>query len=184
MIARRGGKNSTQKSFEIFLKIFSNQNFSNFRSNTLTIRQKYEILEQLEQGKSVPWICSQYCIGRTTVYDFIKRKQEILAYIEKSSPDERRKTFKKSNYPDVEENMIKWCESLENFTKQDFFENCKMNFSRVKNSSSPFCGSWSWCKRFFDRHPQFKGKLMRNDGEPMDRSELRLNRREFLRIHP
>lgn len=71
------------------------------RSNTLTIRQKYEILKQLEEGKSVPMICAFYSIGRTTVYDFIKRRKEIIDYIEKSS-DETRKTFKRSNYPEVE----------------------------------------------------------------------------------
>lgn len=134
------------------------------RSNTLTIRQKYEILKQLEEGKSVPTICSLYSIGRTTVYDFIKRRVEINDYIEKSA-DETRKTFKRSNYPEVESTMTDWCENHDSFTKQHFFEKCKANFEKI--NTSHFCGSWSWCKRFFDRHPHFKSKLVKGDGEPV-----------------
>lgn len=148
------------------------------RSNTLTIRQKYEILMKLEEGISVPTICKEYFIGRTTVYDFIKRKQEIIEYIEKSS-DETRKTFKKSNYPEVEANMIEWCEDSEIYSKHQFFEECKRNFSRI-STSSQFCGSWSWCKRFFDRHPQFKSKLVNNEGEPLDKSEFSISKGEKM----
>lgn len=143
------------------------------RSNTLTIRQKYEILKELENGTSVPKICSRYSIGRTTVYDFIKRKDEIIEYIEKSS-DETRRTFKRSNYPQVEESLFEYCTNNEIFTRQQFFDQCKNCFANLDKSSnkSGFCGSWSWCKRFFDRHPQFKSKLVKGDGEPLDKSEL------------
>jgi predicted DNA-binding protein YlxM (UPF0122 family) len=101
------------------------------RSTTLTIRQKFEILMKLEEGVSVQAVCAEYAIGRTTVYDFIKRKQSIVDYMEKCS-DETRRTFKKSNYPQVERAMIGWCESRDCFTKQDFFDACKAGFQEFK----------------------------------------------------
>lgn len=74
--------------------------------------------------------------------------------------------------------MIKWCERQEKFTKQDFFDSCKTNFQQMRSMSN-FCGSWSWCKRFFDRHPQFKAKLIKNDGGPLDKSELNVTKSKF-----
>lgn len=153
------------------------------KSRTLTISQKYNILKEIEEGKSVPQICSDYNIGRTTVYDFIKQKQRIIEYIEKSS-DETRRTFKTSNYPEVEDSMRSWCERSDYFTKQQFYEKCKILFNHIKSSESTipsqFCGSWSWCKRFFDRHPQFKRKLITPEGHPIDPASLSLGKFESI----
>lgn len=97
-----------------------------------------------------------------------------MDYIEKSS-DETRKTFKKSNYPEVEEKMTEWCDQKESFGKQEFYDQCKKFFAKFKLSGQ-FGGSWSWCKRFFDRHPQFKAKIVGSDGEPLDKSDLSIGR--------
>lgn len=132
------------------------------KSKTLTLKEKYDILIQLDEGKSVSAIINKYGIGRTTLYDLKKQKQKVFEYIENSSGETRR-TFKKSNYPEVENSLIDWCQSQEFFAEQEFFEKYKRLFvqSKSKNSNiqAPFTGSWSWCKRFFERHPEFKKKL-------------------------
>lgn len=79
------------------------------KSKTLTFREKYEVIQQISKGISVPVICKAYGIGRTTAYDYIKRKQEIIDYVERTQDDERR-TFKKSKFPEVEERLVEWCE--------------------------------------------------------------------------
>lgn len=146
------------------------------KSKTLTFREKYEVIFHVEKGVSVQSICDAYGIGRTTVYDYMRRKQEILNFISKSD-DADRKTFKRSKYPDVEDRVLKWCESNETFTKQQLHECAKSAFAEARESKadfspSGFCGSWSWTKRFFHRHPDLKKKFVTATGEPVDPSEL------------
>ncbi|CRK98814.1 CLUMA_CG012055, isoform A [Clunio marinus] len=152
---------------------------------TLTIREKLEVIQQVEAGTLISKVCEIYNIGRTTVYDIIKRKQQIIEYLEKSN-DSHRRTFKKSKYPEVEEMMLKWCENQESFTKQSFYDQAKLEFDNARakgNTLSPsgFCGSWSWAKRFFCRHPQYKWKLLSASGEPIDPLELEIHSEENVK---
>lgn len=152
------------------------------KSKTLTFREKYDIILQIENGMSVPGICEKYGIGRTTVYDYMRRKQDIIDFITKSDDGERR-TFKKSKFPEVEDHVLNWCESREIFTKQEFYENAKSTFEDARENgsvSSGFCGSWSWAKRFFHRHPELKRKLVTPSGHPLDPAELSLSIIEYL----
>lgn len=154
------------------------------KSKTLTFREKYEVIQQIEMGVSVPMICQSYGIGRTTVYDYMRRKQEIIDFIKKSD-DGDRKTFKRSKFPEVEDQVIGWCDATETFTKQQFYERAKAAFDVARengSTSSPsgFCGSWSWAKRFFHRHPELKKKLITASGQPVDPAELSLSNIEYL----
>lgn len=154
------------------------------KSKNLTFREKYQIIQLIDNGISVPMITENYGIGRTTVYDIIKRRQDIFDFVEKSD-DAERKTFKKSSFPAVEERVLKWCDSRESFTKHDFYNRAKSAFENARDqgliaSPSGFCGSWSWAKRFFHRHPDLKRKLRTVSGDPIDPLELSLTNTEFL----
>lgn len=153
------------------------------RSKNLTFREKYNVIQQVENGVAVHAICEEYGIGRTTVYDIVKRKDDIIEFINKAE-DSDRKTFKKSKYPEVEERLLEFCESVESFTKQDFYESAKIAFENAREngtlSPSGFCGSWSWAKRFFHRHPELKRKLVTASGQPVDPLELSLSNIEYL----
>lgn len=153
-------------------------------SKTLTFREKYHVIQLVESGVSVPSVCESYGIGRTTVYDFMRRKQEITNFVEKSN-DVHRKTFKKSKFPEIEEQLLEWCEARETFMKQHFYDCAKAAFENAKDqgcvtSPSGFCGSWSWAKRFFHRHPELKKKLVTATGEPVDPAELSMTNSEYL----
>lgn len=142
------------------------------KSRTLTFREKCEVIMMIENGSLVPVVCAEFGIGRTTVYDIMRRKQEIFEFVEKSSGADRR-TFKKSKFPEVEERVVAWCESNDNFTKNQFHEKARETFEDLRYSGSSsvpsgFCGSWSWSKRFFNRHPQLRRKLIKSSGEPED----------------
>ncbi|CAG9804788.1 unnamed protein product [Chironomus riparius] len=139
-----------------------NESSAKRKSKTLTLKEKHDILIQLDEGKSVSAIINKYGIGRTTLYDLKKQKQKVFEYIENSSGESRR-TFKKSNYPEIEDGLLYWCYTQDDFTEQEFFEKYKQLFVQLKSNNSriqtPFTGSWSWCKRFFERHPEYKKKL-------------------------
>lgn len=154
------------------------------KSKTLTFKQKYDVIGAVESGSPVSEICERYGIGRTTVYDYMKRKEEIIDFINKSNDVDRR-TFKKSKFPEVEERVLEWCDTKETFTKQQFYENAKISFDAARDNSSVanpsgFCGSWPWSKRFFNRHPTLKRKLVDAEGKPIDPCELSLSNVEYL----
>lgn len=128
---------------------------------------------QLDERKPVSAIIIKYGIGRTTLYDLKKQKQKIFEFIENSSGETRR-TFKKSNYPEIENSLLDWCNSLDLYTEHQFFDKYKQLFmkQKAKNSSqSPFTVSWSWCKRFFDRNPEYKKKLIESEDNTVKASD-------------
>lgn len=151
-------KNEQQESLLIDSSFHSGK-----KKTTLTIREKYDIVKMIEGGTSVPEVCSLYNIGRTTAYDFLKRKQAFIDFIENSSNDgSNRRTLKQSKFPIIEENMVEYCETTHHFTKQQFFDTLKIFSSNFK---SEFCGAWSWSKRFFHRHPEYRQKLIGDNGK-------------------
>lgn len=142
------------------------------KSRTLTFREKYDLITRIENGSTVPFVCDTFGIGRTTVYDIMRRKQEIVDFVEKSNGVDRR-TFKTSKFPEVEERVIAWCENQESFSKSQFYDFARTVFEQFKECGasvvpSGFCGSWSWSKRFFNRHPQLKLKLFKGPEEQDD----------------
>jgi len=158
------------------------------KSKTLTMREKYEIIRMKEdQSLSVQKICEMYGIGRTTIYDFMRNKNKIIEFMEKCQ-DGTRRTLKQSKYPTVENQLIDWCHAMDLYSRTQFYEQAKSCFAEAKVSginSSDFCGSWSWGKRFFDRHPDLKCKLIQtSDGDmgiplkPLVRSQKNLSKAE------
>lgn len=145
--------------------------------NTLTLREKYDVLMQVENGVSVPIICEAFNIGRTTAYDIIKKRAEIIDFIEKTDDNmlNNRRTFKRSRWPEVEERVVSWCETQENFTKQDFHDLVKSSLETARENGAVqggFCNIWAWAKRFFFRHPEIRKKLVTLTGQSMDSIEI------------
>lgn len=144
------------------------------KSKTLTFREKYEIIQQIEAGVSVTAVALSYDVGKTTIYDFMKRKEEIFAYISRTNDLDRR-TFKGSRFPEIEENAIQWCNSRDTFTKDELFAHVNKILEEAKESGLPVpkngFSKASWSMRFFRRNPQFKCKVVTEDGEPEDFSQ-------------
>lgn len=154
-------------------------------SKTLTFKEKYDIIQQFEAGKTVAAIRQVYGIGRTTIYDFVKQKSKIYEFLAKSNENHQRRTFKKSKFPEVEKRLVQWCNSQQTYTKQKFNEHAKRIFEKAKeegsiSSPSGFCGSWAWAKRFFHRNPGLESKLRTPLGEALDPAELSISNVEFL----
>lgn len=141
------------------------------KSKTLTFREKYEIIQQIEAGIAVTTIASSYDVGKTTIYDFLKRKDEIFAYIEKTNDLDRR-TFKGSRFPFIEDSAIKWCNNRDTFTKEELLAHVNLIFEDSKVSGQPVpkngFSKASWSKRFFRRNPNLRCKVVTEDGEPED----------------
>lgn len=141
------------------------------KSKTLTFKEKFEIIEQVEAGVAVQLIAQSYDVGKTTIYDFLKRKEEIKSYIQRTQDCERR-TFKGSRFPSIEESAIDWCYARDSFTKDELLGFVSTVFEAAKESGQPApkngLSKASWWKRFFRRNPQFKCKVFVEDGEPKE----------------
>ena len=77
---------------------------------SLTIAQKVELLKKYNEGTSVRGLCNEFDIGKSTVYDIIKKKDEILSFFADSdSPLEmaKRKTIRTARNNDHDRVMIK-----------------------------------------------------------------------------
>ena len=51
--------------------------------NLLSIATKVEVLEKLNQGKTVKKLCLDYSIGQSTIYDLKQQRKKILTFIKK-----------------------------------------------------------------------------------------------------
>ena len=48
------------------------------KQSTLTIAQKVELLKKYNEGTPVLSLCNEFDIGKSIVYDIIKKKEEML----------------------------------------------------------------------------------------------------------
>ena len=56
---------------------------SKCKHNSLSIATKVEVLEKLDQGRSVEKLCLDYSIGQSTIYDFKQQRKTIQTFIKK-----------------------------------------------------------------------------------------------------
>ncbi|XP_064421026.1 jerky protein homolog-like [Latimeria chalumnae] len=77
----------------------------------LTIKDKLEIIEKLEEGSSSKQLSLIYEIGETTVRDIKKNKEKILTYassLDSTSGLSKRKSMKLSTYEELDRAMLEW----------------------------------------------------------------------------
>uniref|UniRef100_H3A2J1 HTH psq-type domain-containing protein n=1 Tax=Latimeria chalumnae TaxID=7897 RepID=H3A2J1_LATCH len=77
----------------------------------LTIKDKLEIIEKLEEGSSSKQLSVIYEIGETTVRDIKKNKEKILTYassLDSTSGLSKCKSMKLSTYEELDRAMLEW----------------------------------------------------------------------------
>lgn len=125
---------------------------------SLSIKTKVEILRKIERGSSVISVCEEYGVGRSTIYDIIKKKKELLEFFADSdSPLEMadRKTMHSVKNKDLDKVMIEWFRQRrrENvpLTGPILMQQAKIFHKEMKlTNSSEY--STGWLKRFKQRH--------------------------------
>ena len=81
------------------------------KQSSLTIPQKVDLIRKFDQGTSVRGLCNEFQLGKSTVYDIIKKKKEILSFfVDSDSPMEmaKRKTIRGARNNDHDKVMIEW----------------------------------------------------------------------------
>lgn len=81
------------------------------KRRVLSIEDKIQIVEKLENGSTIQQIMVQYDIGHTTVRNIRDKKDEYLTYVATSdAPDvfKRRKTMKTSTFAHLDSCLIEW----------------------------------------------------------------------------
>lgn len=76
---------------------------------TLTLEKKAEILRQLESGCSFTSLAVRFNVGKSTISDIKKKKNEILRYVSRTEKGPgTRKTMRNAEFSDVEDAVYTW----------------------------------------------------------------------------
>lgn len=79
------------------------------KHKTLTLKEKSEILDRLNKNESIIILASEYGVGRSTIYDIKKSRENIQKFVSTSDCGPgKRKTLKKAEYPEVEDALYLW----------------------------------------------------------------------------
>lgn len=154
----------------------------------LTIKDKLDILERLEEGVSFKRLSALYGIGESTVRDIKKNKERIVNYASSSHPTSgvsRRKSMKSSTYEELDRVMIEWFNQQQTdgvpvsgtvCAKQARF------FFDALGMEGDFNASSGWLTRFKQRHgiPKAAGKGAKLKGDEGAAREFCRSFQEFV----
>lgn len=125
---------------------------------SLSIKTKVEILRKIQRGSSVLKMCEEYGVGKSTIYDLMKKKKELLEFfVDSDSPMEmaERKTMHSVKNQDLDKVMIEWFRQRRNenipLTGPMLMQQAKI-FHKEMNLTNSCEYSTGWLKRFKQRH--------------------------------
>ncbi|XP_014286744.1 protein bric-a-brac 1 isoform X3 [Halyomorpha halys] len=123
---------------------------------TLTLDKKYEILKRLENGEKVSRLSKEFDIGRATIHDIKKKKDQIESYFKiNESSYNVRKTLKAGDFPEVEDALYAWFIEERNrethISGEILMEKAKMIYHEIMNKDD-FRASVGWLDRFKRRY--------------------------------
>ena len=86
------------------------------KHKTISLKDKLEILNKLEKGSSGTSLAIEYGVGKATISDFKRQKEQIRAYAKKHLPIDLKhkntgviaKTMRTSKYSSLDEAVFKW----------------------------------------------------------------------------
>lgn len=126
------------------------------KHHTLTIKEKSEILDRLNDGETVSGLANEYGVGRSTIYDIKNNTDNIQKFISTSdSGPGKRKTLKKANNPELEKALFTWflqersrCTTI---SGPLLIEKAKYFYTKITKKTD-FVASKGWLDRFKNRH--------------------------------
>ncbi|GCC36032.1 hypothetical protein chiPu_0014523 [Chiloscyllium punctatum] len=124
----------------------------------LTLKQKIEICQRLEQGEKRGQIMAEFNIGSSTIYDIRRQKQELLKFYtlsESSRSADKRRTLKKPKLEELDTVLYRWfaLKRLEGIpmTRAMLIEKAKELYSELQ-LTDPCAFSEGWLTCFKLRH--------------------------------
>ena len=78
------------------------------KHKTLSIAQKFEIIQKLGNGQSPVQLVAEYGVGRSTITDIKKKKTQIAEYMNSHQQQTTHLTLKTAKHPNVETALYTW----------------------------------------------------------------------------
>lgn len=120
----------------------------------ITLKQKCEILQQIEAGNSQKQVAEQFDIGTSTVSDIVKNRTKILSKLSNGDYNVKRTRDRTTALADVDKALVEWFRTIRN-------NNLNIQSIELLEQAKEFCKllghedaeiSMSWINRWKDRH--------------------------------
>lgn len=126
------------------------------RHKTLTLREKYDIIKHLEEGRCVSELAITYKVGKSTICDIKRKKADIVKFVTMSETGPgKRMTLKSSENPNVELALYSWFiqeRSRHTPLSGDIVCEKAKHFYRQITGKDDFKASSGWFHRFKKRY--------------------------------
>lgn len=122
----------------------------NHKHNFLTIKDKLNILEQVNNGVPMQVIANRFGIVKSTVSKIKSSETKLRNFVEKSNSVNKRKTVRSSEYPVMEKLLYDWIvrQRLNNVAISSDVLQEKAIYYHRKYESGQFNASKGWLTRF------------------------------------
>ena len=143
--------------------------------NVLTIETKLKILNRLEKGESGSLLASEFNVGKSTISDIKRNRENILQFASKLDSEDgskKRKTMREANDSSLEQAVHMWF--VQRHSKGEPISGpllCEkaLELNKKLGGSSDFKASTGWLKNFKSRHGirelQIEGESLSGDVE-------------------
>lgn len=142
------------------------------KNNFLSLKDKAEILERLEQGESATNLAREYGISKSTISRFKKRKETIHKAVTSIYPNNTdRRTMRGTFHPKMEQALYKWyleqCNQNIDVSTAMLRSQAQIFYNELQESNYTFSASTGWIKNFKKRFGI--GRLSGENSEPRKR---------------
>uniref|UniRef100_A0A2H8TNS6 Jerky-like n=1 Tax=Melanaphis sacchari TaxID=742174 RepID=A0A2H8TNS6_9HEMI len=122
---------------------------------TLTLVEKLEILNKLENGDKLLNLANEFGVGRTTIYDIRKNSEKIKSFFKNNkSLKSMRKTLKTGEFPEIEDALYLWFLQERNrqtpISGEILKEKAKYFYKKITHKND-FQASDGWLDKFKNR---------------------------------
>ncbi|CAG4958097.1 unnamed protein product [Parnassius apollo] len=151
------------------------------KHKTLTIKEKNDILERLNRNESFSSLASEYGVGRSTIYDIKKNRENIQKFMSTTDCGPgKRQTLKKAKHPEVEEALYMWFRQERNkhtpISEPILATKAKFFYKEITKKDD-FLASKGWLERFKNRYGirlmAITGENLSNDTSCIELFKLR-----------
>lgn len=126
------------------------------KNNFLSLKDKAEILERLENGATASHLAREYGISKSTISRFKKRKTRIQEAVTNIYPHNTdRRTMRGTFHPKMEQALYKWyielCNQNIDVSSSMLRYQAQIFYSEFQESNYSFSASTGWLKNFQKR---------------------------------
>lgn len=126
------------------------------KNNFLSLKDKAEILERLENGATASHLAREYGISKSTISRFKKRKTRIQEAVTNIYPNNTdRRTMRGTFHPKMEQALYKWyielCNQHIDVSSSMLRYQAQVFYSEFQESNYSFSASTGWLKNFQKR---------------------------------